>query len=131
MGRNPRANAGMNGTSPEIPFTVDADPDTTPGKAGAAARQGESGPASTGALAVGMQGREARGTREILPSPRPPAVGADPKGNEPCLLHDFPQDQLLCWARQEGNQRGIVQGHAAGGFEKNTPPWYTGFGLAG
>ena len=39
MGRNPRANAGMNGTSPEIPFTVDADPDTTPGKAGAAARQ--------------------------------------------------------------------------------------------
>ena len=104
MGRNPRANAGMNGTSPEIPFTVDADPHATTGKAPATARPGESGPASTGALAVGMQGREARGTREILPSPRPPAVGADPKGNEPCLLHDFPQDQLLCWARQE---RGI------------------------
>ena len=70
MGRNPRANAGMNGTSPEIPFTVDADPDTTPGKAGAAARQGESGPASTGASAVGMQDGEASGTREILPPAR-------------------------------------------------------------
>ncbi len=38
--------------NPEIPFTVDADPDTTPGKAIAAARSGQSGPASTGAAAV-------------------------------------------------------------------------------
>ena len=81
MGRNPRANAGMNGTSPEIPFTVDADPDTTPGKAGAAARQGESGPASTGASAVGTPERKAYGTRESLPSPGRPALGADPKGD--------------------------------------------------
>ena len=71
----------MNGTSPEIPYTVDADPDTTPGKAGAAARAGESGPASTGALAVGTPERKARGTREVLPSPGPAALGADPKGN--------------------------------------------------
>ena len=80
MGRKPPG-AGLNGTSPEIPFTVDVDPDTTPGKAPAAARQGESGPASTGASAVGTQGRKAYGTREILPSPGRAALGADPKGN--------------------------------------------------
>ena len=39
----------MNGTSPEIPDTVDADPYATAGKARAAARPGERGPASTGA----------------------------------------------------------------------------------
>ena len=80
MGRNPPV-AGLNGTSPEIPFTVDADPYATAGKAAAGARQGKSAPASTGASAVGTQGREARGTREILPSPRAGAAGADPKGN--------------------------------------------------
>jgi len=71
----------MNGTSPEIPNTVDADPYATAGKAGAAARPGERGPASTGASAVGTQGREVHGTREILPSPRAGAAGVDPKGN--------------------------------------------------
>jgi hypothetical protein len=80
VGRNPPA-AGGNGTSPEIPDTVDADPYATAGKAGAAARPGQSGRASTGALAVGTQGREADGTREIPPSPRAGAAGADPKGN--------------------------------------------------
>ena len=80
MGRNP-PQAGMNGTSPEIPFTVDADPYATAGKAAAAARPGERGPASTGASAVGTQGREVRGTREILPAPRVGAAGANPKGN--------------------------------------------------
>jgi hypothetical protein len=80
VGRNPPA-AGLNGTSPEIPFTVDADPYATAGKATATARPGERGPASTGASAVGTQGREARGTREILSSPRAGAAGADPKGN--------------------------------------------------
>jgi hypothetical protein len=63
--------AGMNGTSPEIPYTVDADPYPTAGKAPAAARQGESGPASTGASAVSMQGWAAHGTREIPSSARP------------------------------------------------------------
>ena len=67
--------AGMNGTSPEIPYTVDADPYATTGKAPATARSGQSGPASTGASAVGMQGREARGTREIPPSARPSGRG--------------------------------------------------------
>ena len=67
--------AGMNGTSPEIPNTVDADPYATTGKAPATARSGQSGPASTGASAVGMQGREARGTREIPPSARPSGRG--------------------------------------------------------
>ncbi len=81
MGRNPQAYAGVNGTSPEIPDTVDADPYATAGKAAAVARQGESARASTGASAVGTQGREARGTREIPPSPRAGAAGADPKGN--------------------------------------------------
>ena len=80
MGRNPPA-AGLNGTSPEIPFTVDADPYATAGKAAATARPGERGPASTGASAVGTQGREASGTREVPPSPRVAAAGADPKGN--------------------------------------------------
>ncbi len=80
MGRNPPA-AGLNGTSPEIPDTVDADPYATAGKAAAVARPGESGPASTGASAVGTQGREAYGTREIPLSPRPKAVGAGPEGH--------------------------------------------------
>jgi hypothetical protein len=71
----------VNGTSPEIPDTVDADPYATAGKAAAAARPGERGPASTGASAVGTQGREAHGTREIPPSPRGFLAGADPKGN--------------------------------------------------
>ena len=82
MGRNTPAQAGGNGTSPEIPFTVDADPYTTAGKAIAVARQGESRRASTGAIAVGTQGREAHGTREILPAPRVGAAGANPKGNQ-------------------------------------------------
>ena len=51
MGRNPQA-AGVNGTSPEIPNTVDADPYATAGKAAAVARQGESERASTRASAV-------------------------------------------------------------------------------
>ena len=80
MGRKPPA-AGLNGTSPEIPFTVDADPYATAGKAAAGARQGESRPASTGASAVGTQGRAAHGTREILPSPRGGPVDPNPKGN--------------------------------------------------
>lgn len=80
MGRKPPT-AGLNGTSPEIPNTVDADPYATAGKATATARPGERGPASTGASAVGTQGREAHGTREILSSPRQPAVDLDPKGN--------------------------------------------------
>ena len=80
MGRNPQA-AGVNGTSPEIPDTVDADPYATAGKAAAVARSGQSGRASTGALAVGTQGREAHGTREIPPSPRGFPVGAGPKGD--------------------------------------------------
>jgi hypothetical protein len=63
----------MNGTSPEIPYTVEADPLSTAGKAAAAARSGESGPASTGAVAVGMPGRGAHGTRES----RPPARSSD------------------------------------------------------
>lgn len=81
MGRNPPT-AGVNGTSPEIPNTVDADPYATAGKAAAGARQGESALASTGASAVGTQGREVRGTREILPSPRGGPGGPDPKGNQ-------------------------------------------------
>ena len=72
--------AGMNGTSPEIPFTVGADPLATAGKAAAAARSGERGPASTGAAAVGMQGREARGTRES-PPPARPSRGRRRQGN--------------------------------------------------
>ena len=80
MGRNPPT-AGLNGTSPEIPYTVDADPYATAGKAPATARAGERGPASTGASAVGTQGREAHGTREILSSPRGRPVDPDPKGN--------------------------------------------------
>jgi len=80
VGRNPQV-AGVNGTSPEIPNTVDADPYATAGKAAAVARQGESRPASTGASAVGTQGREAVGTREVPPSPWAGAAGADPKGN--------------------------------------------------
>ena len=80
MGRNPQA-AGLNGTSPEIPYTVDADPYATAGKAAAVARQGESELASTGASAVGTQGRDARGTREIPPSPRVPPVDPSPKGD--------------------------------------------------
>jgi len=64
VGRKPPV-AGLNGTSPEIPFTVDADPYATAGKAAATARPGERGPASTGASAVGTQGREVHGTREI------------------------------------------------------------------
>lgn len=81
MGRNPPAQAGVNGTSPEIPDTVDADPYATAGKAGAGARQGESARASTGAAAGGTQGREGRGTREILPSPRDGPGDPNPKGN--------------------------------------------------
>jgi len=81
VGRNPQVHAGLNGTSPEIPSTVDADPYATAGKAAAVARQGESRRASTGASAVGTQGRAAHGTREILSSPRAGAAGADPKGN--------------------------------------------------
>jgi hypothetical protein len=80
VGRKPPV-AGRTGTSPEIPCTVDADSEATVGKAAAAARPGERGPASTGASAVGTQGREVHGTREILPSPRAGAAGADPKGN--------------------------------------------------
>ena len=80
MGRNPPA-AGVNGTSPEIPSTVDADPYATAGKAVAGARQGESAPASTGAIAVGTQGWAARGTREIPPLPRVGTADATPKGN--------------------------------------------------
>jgi len=80
VGRNP-PQAGMNGTSPEIPYTVDADPYATAGKAAAAARPGERGPASTGASAVGTQGWDARGTREIPPSPRGCPVDPNPKGN--------------------------------------------------
>jgi hypothetical protein len=80
VGRKPPV-AGLNGTSPEIPNTVDADPYATAGKAAAAARPGERGPASTGASAVGTQGREAHGTREILSPPRQPVVDPDPKGN--------------------------------------------------
>jgi hypothetical protein len=80
VGRNPQT-AGVNGTSPEIPNTVDADPYATAGKAVAVARQGESERASTGASAVGTQGREASGTREVPPSPRAGAAGADPEGN--------------------------------------------------
>ena len=80
MGRKPPV-AGVNGTSPEIPFTVDADPYATAGKAAATARPGERGPASTGASAVGTQGRDARGTREIPPSPRGCPVDPTPTGN--------------------------------------------------
>ena len=80
MGRKPPV-AGLNGTSPEIPFTVDADPYATAGKARADARQGESAAASTGASAVGTRGREAYGTREILPPPRGGPVDLNPKGN--------------------------------------------------
>ncbi len=80
MGRKPPTEAGLNGTSPEIPFTVDADPLATAGKAIAAARPGERGPASTGAAAVGTPDREVHGTRESLPPPRETA-GVDPKGN--------------------------------------------------
>ena len=80
MGRNPPA-AGLNGTSPEIPFTVDADPYATAGKAVAAARYGQGERASTGASAVGTQGREAYGTREVPPLPRAGAADANPKGN--------------------------------------------------
>ena len=80
MGRNPPA-AGLNGTSPEIPDTVDADPYATAGKAGADARYGQGARASTGASAVGTQERGAHGTREILPSPQVQAAGADPQGN--------------------------------------------------
>src|SRR3990172_7375190 len=71
----------MNGTSPEIPDTVDADPYATAGEAAAAVRPGERGPASTGASAVGTQGWDARGTREIPPSPRERPVDPNPKGN--------------------------------------------------
>ena len=81
MGRNPQ-DAGMNGTSPEIPYTVEADPYPTGGKAAAAARPGQSGPASTGAPAVGTQGREAHGTRETPAPPRPPVGGAACKGDQ-------------------------------------------------
>ena len=80
MGRKPPV-AGLNGTSPEIPFTVDADPYATAGKVGAVARSGQSGPASTGASAVGTQGREVRGTREIPSLPRGRLGDPDPKGN--------------------------------------------------
>jgi len=80
VGRNPPV-AGLNGTSPEIPFTVDADPYATAGKAAAGARQGKSAPASTGASAVGTQGREAHGTREIPSLPRGRLGDPDPKGN--------------------------------------------------
>ena len=80
MGRNP-LQAGMNGTSPEIPNTVDADPYATAGKAAAAARPGERGPASTGASAVGTQGREVHGTREIPSLSRGRLGDPDPKGN--------------------------------------------------
>lgn len=80
MGRKPPT-AGLNGTSPEIPNTVDADPYATAGKAAAAARSGERGPASTGALAVGTQGREVHGTREIPLLPRGRLGDPDPKGN--------------------------------------------------
>ena len=80
MGRNPPV-AGLNGTSPEIPFTVDADPYATAGKATATARAGKRGPASTGASAVGTQGREVHGTREIPLLPRGRLGDPDPKGN--------------------------------------------------
>src|SRR3990172_7723093 len=80
VGRNPQ-DAGMHGTSPEIPYTVEADPYPTGGKAAAAARPGQSGPASTGAPAVGTQGREAHGTRETPAPPRPPVGGAAREGN--------------------------------------------------
>jgi len=53
VGRNPQVHAGLNGTSPEIPSTVDADPYATAGKAAAVARQGQGARASTGASAVG------------------------------------------------------------------------------
>ncbi len=82
MGRNPPRPAGLNGTSPEIPYTVDADPYATAGKAGAVARYGEGEHASTGASAVGTQEREAHGTREVLPPPQGHAAGANPKGNQ-------------------------------------------------
>ena len=81
MGRNPQ-DAGMNGTSPEIPYTVEADPYTTAGKALAAARPGQSGPASTGASAVGTQRRAAYGTRETPSPPRPSVGGAACEGNQ-------------------------------------------------
>jgi len=81
VGRNPQVHAGLNGTSPEIPSTVDADPYATAGKAAAAARYGQGERASTGASAVGTQEREAYGTREIPPSPRGHPVGAAPKGH--------------------------------------------------
>ena len=80
MGRNPPV-AGLNGTSPEIPFTVDAAPYATAGKAAAGARQGKSAPASTGASAVGTQGREVHGIREIPSWPRGRLGDPDPKGN--------------------------------------------------
>ena len=70
MGRNPQSHAGLNGTSPEIPSTVDADPYATAGKAAAVACQGQGARASTGASAVGTQEREAHGTREVLPPPQ-------------------------------------------------------------
>ncbi len=81
MGRNPPSQAGLNGTSPEIPFTVDADPYATAGKAGAVARHGEGARASTGASAVGTQEREAHGTREIPPSARSSDRGRCRQGN--------------------------------------------------
>ena len=68
----------MDRTSPEIPYTVEADPYTTPEKA-AAARPGEGGPVSTGVSAVGTPGRGAHGTREILP----PAGGRAWRGVAP------------------------------------------------
>src|SRR3990172_10217399 len=47
VGRNPQ-DAGMNGTSPEIPYTVEADLLATAGKAIAAARQYVMGPCFSG-----------------------------------------------------------------------------------
>jgi hypothetical protein len=74
--------AGRTGTSPEFPDTGDAALETTAGKATATARSGERGRASTGAAAVGTQGRDGHGTRESLPRPGPRAMDSDPKGNQ-------------------------------------------------
>jgi len=81
VGRNPQMHAGVNGTSPEIPYTVDADPYATAGKAVAVARPGESARASTGASAVGTPRREADGTRESPPSARSLRRGRRRQGN--------------------------------------------------
>ena len=124
MGRNPPSHAGVNGTSPEIPYTVDADPYATAGKAAAVARQGKSAPASTGALAVGTPGREVHGTgrsfrrrgqvpRALIPRASGGAVRSGGTSDRPILPWKRgnarggkgPTDQRIVRRRMAGTQR--------------------------